>query len=265
MSEIGAAALFALFVWWFSTGAVLWVIGLPERATGKTMIAVTAVGLAALFGLHVSADMATPGGAYLAFTCGVLLWAWHETSFLTGAVTGPRRSAIPAGVSGWERFRMASGTVMHHEVAIALTMALAAAAAYGGENQIGVMTFAILWLMRLSAKLNVFLGVPNLTEEFLPTHLAYLKTCFRKRPMNLLFPVSVTISTLASAWLFHLALAADASPFQATGYALLAVLMTLAVIEHWFLVLPLPVGALWSWGMRSRETVSPSETTNLVG
>ena len=26
----------------------------------------------------------------------------------------------------------------------------------------------VLWVMRVSAKLNVFLGVPNLTEEFLP-------------------------------------------------------------------------------------------------
>jgi hypothetical protein len=28
--------------------------------------------------------------------------------------------------------------------------------------------------------------------------------------------------------------------------------MALAVVEHWFMVLPLPVELLWSWGMRSR-------------
>ena len=38
----------------------------------------------------------------------------------------------------------------------------------------------------------MFLGVPNLTEEFLPEHLHYLKSFLSRKPMNLLFPVSVT-------------------------------------------------------------------------
>ena len=32
----------------------------------------------------------------------------------------------------------------------------------------------------------------------------------------------------------------------------------LAVLEHWFLVLPLPSEALWSWGLRSRAS-APAE------
>ena len=36
---------------------------------------------------------------------------------------------------------------------------------WGGANQVGTWTFLVLWVMRLSAKLNVFLGVPNLTER----------------------------------------------------------------------------------------------------
>ena len=54
----------------------------------------------------------------------------------------------------------------------------------------------ILWWMHQSAKLNVFLGVRNLNEEFLPEHLAFLKGFLNKKPMNLLFPFSVTISTV---------------------------------------------------------------------
>ena len=30
-------------------------------------------------------------------------------------------------------------------------------------------------------------------------------------------------------------------------------LLSLAIIEHWFLVLPLPFDRLWQWGLRSRE------------
>ena len=50
--------------------------------------------------------------------------------------------------------------------------------------------------MRESAKLNLFLGVRNLSEEFLPAHLAYLQSYFRRRSMNMLFPFSVTVSTV---------------------------------------------------------------------
>ena len=54
------------------------------------------------------------------------------------------------------------------------------------------------------------------------------------------------------AWLVWRAAGADAGSFDAAGYSFLAALMALAILEHWFLVLPLPTAALWSWGLRSR-------------
>ena len=47
--------------------------------------------------------------------------------------------------------------------------------------------------------------------------------------------------------------AAVADPFLATGFTLLATLAALGLIEHWFLVVPLPVAGLWSWGLRAHE------------
>ena len=40
--------------------------------------------------------------------------------------------------------------------------------------------------------------MPNLTEEFLPEHLQYLKSFLARKPMNLLFPVSVTGGTIVA-------------------------------------------------------------------
>ena len=34
-------------------------------------------------------------------------------------------------------------------------------------------------------------------------------------------------------------------------------LLALAILEHWFMVLPLPANALWSWGLRSRDAAPP--------
>ncbi len=254
MLEYGLAILYALFIWWFSTGIILYLDGLPRRTFGRSMIAMTVVAIAALYGLWVSGSETTIAGVYLSFTCGLLIWAWHELSFLTGYLTGPRRTPCPEVKGLWSRFRYASETVIHHEIAIAATAALMAALTWGASNQVGLWTFVILWLMRLSTKLNIFLGVANLAEEFLPPHLRYLETYFRRRPMNLLFPISVTVSTVATVLVLERGLAAGVPTWEAVGAVFLGALLALAVLEHWFLVLPIPATALWEWALDARRS-----------
>lgn len=125
-------------------------------------------------------------------------------------------------------------------------------ATWGGSNGVGPSAFAILWVMRQSAKLNVFLGVRNLNEHFLPGHLSYLQSYFRRRPMNALFPLSVAVSSWFAVLLWQAAAASGPDPFAATALTFSATLLTLAILEHWFMVLPLPFEALWQWGLRSR-------------
>jgi len=253
MWEHGLAILYALFIWWFSTGLILYLDGLPRRTFSWSMIVMTVIALAALYGLWFTGSDTSLTGAYLSFTCGLLIWAWHELSFLTGCVTGPRRTPCPEVSGFWTRFRYASETVIHHELAIAATAALMAALTWGAANQIGLWTFVILWLMRLSAKLNIFLGVANLAEEFLPPHLRYLESYFRRRPLNLLFPVSVTVSTIATVLILERGLAEGVPPGEAAGAIFLGTLLALAVLEHWFLVLPIPATALWQWALDAQR------------
>jgi putative photosynthetic complex assembly protein 2 len=104
--------------------------------------------------------------------------------------------------------------------------------------------------MRLSAKLNLFLGVPNVGEKFLPAHLQYLKGFFKKRPMNLLFPLSISASTIVFTVLAQRFMATE-EPFKVVGYALTLSLLALAILEHWFMVLPLPSEKMWRWALRS--------------
>ena len=249
------AVTFALFLWWFSTGAVLYIVGLPKRMHGWSMLALSAIALLALFGIATSSSDVTTLGAYCAFTCALAVWAWHEMSFLMGFVTGPRSTPCPPDSKGWQRFVFASLTLIYHELAILVTVVLVAAITAGTPNQFALWTLLVLWAMRLSAKFNVFLGVPNLTEEFLPDGLAFLKSYFRKQPMNLLFPISVTVSTVV-AWMLTEQAVSASSGFAIVGFTMLAVLMALAVLEHWFLVLPLPVADLWRWGLASRDLES---------
>jgi putative photosynthetic complex assembly protein 2 len=252
-------AIFALFVWWGSTGLVIYLDGLPRWTFRLSMTGATVLFVAALFGLARSSGDATVRGAYIAFSCGLLAWAWLEISFYTGYVTGPRKTACPEGCAGWRHFGHAIWVSLYHELAIVAATVLVVGVTWCGENQIGTWTFIALWWMHESARLNVFLGVRNLNEEFLPVHLLYLKSFFANKPMNLLFPVSVTASTLVTFALAQNAAAASSGSYEAVGYSLLAALMVLAVLEHWFLVVPLPTGALWSWGLTSRSQ-SPSQS-----
>ena len=259
MSQYALPLLFTLFIWWFSTGVILYLDGLPARTFKWTMLGATVLLMLALVGPAQSRADTSVAGAYCAFTCAILVWAWQEVAFLLGYVTGPRRLPCPPKSKGWERAGHAFQAVLHHELALVGLAVAVLAVTWGGANQTGWWTFVILWAMRQSAKLNVFLGVRNLNESFLPPHLKYLQTYFSRRRMNALFPVSIIVSTLLVIPLWKAALAANANSFEVASLTLLASLLSLAILEHWFLVLPLPSEALWNWGLRSRKVkIEPS-------
>ena len=255
MASYALPVLFTVFVWWFSTGLILYLDGLPRHTFKWTMLVATVLLALALAGLVTTGDDTRVTGAYLAFFCGLVVWAWQEVAFLLGYVTGPLREPCPEGLAGWPRMRRALQALQHHELALVVLALAVVAATWDRPNQTGLWTFMILWTMRQSAKLNVFLGVRNLNENFLPPHLKYLQTYFRRRPMNALFPVSVLLAT-AGAWLiWEAAFTAGIGGFERTALTFAGTLLSLAVLEHWFLVLPLPSETLWNWALRSRAAV----------
>ena len=259
MSQYLLPVLYTLFLWWFSTGAILYLVGLPRRTHKWTMLGATVLLGTALIGLAATRGDVRNSGAYLAFTCGLLVWGWQETAFLLGYVTGPRRTPCPPGPAGWQRAALALQAVLHHEIALIVLGMAVTAVTWGGENQTGLWTFMILWAMRQSAKLNVFLGVRNLNEAFLPVHLKYMQTYFTRKSMNALFPVSVALSTVVAAVIWEAAFVAGITGFEATALTFAAILLSLAILEHWFLVLPIPSETLWNWGLRSRDA-APAES-----
>jgi putative photosynthetic complex assembly protein 2 len=254
MWDYGLPVLYTLFVWWFSTGLILYLDGLPRGTFRWSLVGASGLLALGLYGLAASQNDTSVLGAYIAFTSGVLVWGWQEVGFLMGFITGPRRKPCPIGCSGWRHLGHAIQAMLYHELSLVATAGVVVAIAWGGENQVGTWTFLILWGMRESAKLNMFLGVRNLNEEFLPDHLQFLRSFFRRKAMNLLFPFSITVSMVILTLLVREAISAGSSDFAAAGYAFLGTLMALAILEHWFLVLPIPTASLWRWGLRSRES-----------
>jgi len=245
--------VYTLFVWWFSTGVILYLDGLPRWTFRWTLAGASVVLGVALWGLWVTSDDSSVAGAYLAFTCAVAVWGWQEVGFLLGYVTGPRRAPCPPGADRWSRLGLAFQTILHHEMATAaLGLALVLGVGFG-VNRTGVWTYLVLWAMRQSAKLNLFLGVRNLGERLLPDHLRYLESYFTRRRMNPLFPFSIVASAAAALVVWQRAAAAEPGSGAATGWVLVGTLLLLAIVEHLFMILPLPADALWRWGLRSRR------------
>jgi putative photosynthetic complex assembly protein 2 len=250
-------AMFTLFIWWLSTGVILYLDGLPRKTYSLSIYASSVLLGDALIGLWFSRHNTSLSSAYIAFTCAIMVWAWVEMAFLMGYVTGSRKTVCPLNARGWHKAWLALQTLWHHEIALLVLGATITLLTWGAENQLGVWTFLTLYVMRLSAKLNVFLGVRNLNESFLPEHLRYLGSYFTKKWMNPLFPLSVSLSTFAAAAVWQAAFAPYVSPFQATALTFTGMLLSLAVLEHWFLVLPLPAERLWNWSMHSRAEALP--------
>jgi len=265
MLAIAQPIAFALFVWWFSTGMIIWLDGLPRKTFKWSMLGATIVLGVSLYGLWASATITSPAGAYCAFTCGLLAWGWQEISFYMGYVTGNRKEACPENCGGFKHFIHAVQTSLWHELAIIFFSLIVLALTWGQPNQVGMWTFMVLWWMHQSAKLNVFFGVRNLNEEFLPEHLEFLKSFLTKKPMNLLFPISITVSTLILGDMATRTLHAVPGSFEATAWLFIATLMFLAILEHWFLVLPIPAAALWEWGLHQKKTASPFTVDVVAG
>ncbi len=244
------AALVALFLWWFSTGVILMMVKYADRRGPRfgqmLCIATFPIFLFGIFGIWASTDMAGQGAAFHAFLAALALWAWIEMSFLTGTITGPNRCVCRDDVPEWERFIRAWGTIAYHEMLLAATLVGIWLYTDGSANTFGFWTFAVLFFARVSAKLNLFLGVRKINTEFLPNVLAHLPSHFRIAKMNWLFPMSITALTFAVAcWLERIYSAATVG--DVVGFSLLAAMTALALLEHWFMVLPLPDEKLWRW------------------
>jgi putative photosynthetic complex assembly protein 2 len=259
MKDAALAILYSLFVWWFATGLVFLVVLRRPAGLRAGLIGAAALFPLALLVLAKASLMTSVGGAYLAFTAAVALWGTQEVAFLSGAVTGPRPQPCAPGAAGLDRLEAALGAILYHELALLGSSAAVVAVTWQAPNRIGALAFLVLWIMRVSAKLNLFLGVPVLNDEVMPARIAHLRTYFRRGPVTILFPISVIIAVALTADFVTAATAPDAPPAVVAGYALLIGLTVLALAEHVFMLVPLPIARLWRWSTNTPDSPALSQ------
>ena len=174
-------------------------------------------------------DVDTVHAIAASFAAGLLAWGWTEMSLYMGYITGPRKHRCEDGCSGAAHFGHAVSANLWHEI---LIIAFAVLIWLTG-NFTAFWCFSMLWLMHLSARLNVFLGVRNISVEFVPAHMDVLKGFLRRRNMNALFPISCVALLALTVYL--------ASLPQTFSITMAATLAAIGLLEHVLLMLPLPI------------------------
>jgi putative photosynthetic complex assembly protein 2 len=255
---MGVASTIALVVllWAASTALIFFLDSLPQKTFKYSMTAATLLLALSFLGIYIWRNDTSTVAIIASFTASMLVWGWMEMSLYMGYVTGPRKHACPQGCQGAKHFGHAVAVNLWHELAIIA----GAAILWSLDNQMALWTYVMLWLMHLSARLNVFLGVRNVSAEFVPEHMAILRSFLRKKNMNPLFPVSCIALTALIIWL------AFNSGSQSLPYTIAATLAVIGLLEHILLMLPLPVEKLWHWSQARKAKAVPSkqnETTKL--
>lgn len=237
-----------VILWFVSTGLVAMLNHRLRQSFGRALIIAGVCAFGGLSLLLLTSHSTEIWAVYVSFLGGLLIWAWHEISFLTGAVAGSHRAPCPEGARGWQRFSLATMALIHHEMAIAMTAGLLLSLAAMTANPTGAYAFALLAIFRLSSKLNIYRGVPNLSHELLPAHLDYLKSYFGPRQLLPTLLLSIAAILCIALYFSYMALQAD-KPHEAVRSGLLCCLSLLAALEHFFFAIPFRDSRLWQWAL----------------
>ena len=245
------AVSFVCFLWWFLTGIILVIVNWADNRGEKYHKYVTIALLpflgAGFYGFVHSVTDTSISGAYFSFLSSLCIWGWLELAFLAGIITGPNRAVKPSGLNGFKRFWLAWTSIAYAEVMLILVLLVLFLFSAGYPNWIGLLTFVVLYVARLSAKLNLFFGVPKINIEFLPASVNHLASHFKISRTSWFFPVSILfLIGLLIYWFNNLRLSSESSS-EIIGFCFLFTLTTLALLEHLFMVVSFPDAALWRW------------------
>lgn len=231
-------------IWWIGTGVVLYIqqrLSSTRLALGIALLAVSVVSLGIL--MSVSLEISS-WNAYAGFMAAVVLWGCIELSYYSGLVAGIHQQTCPQHCSTWRRFQLALGASLWHEISVLFIGMLVIALHWDAPNAAGLYTFLVLWTMRWSAKLNLFFGVPNFNTDWFPARLDYAHSYIRRAPVSVFYIVSVSIACVVAWRLLSTSIQQPAPHSLITG--LPGVLLMLAILEHFFMALPIADAKLWN-------------------
>ena len=235
-------------MWSGSTAVIFYLDSLPTRTFKISMAAASFVLIVCAIAMWQLRDQTSTFAIAVSFAAGLLAWGWTEMALYMGYITGPRKQRCADTCSGLGHFGHAVSANLWHEIAVIVFAVLI----YFSGNETAFWAYTMLWLMHLSARLNVFLGVRNVSAEFVPDHMDVLKGFLRRRNMNPLFPFSCVALVVLTTYLVLLP--------QTFSVTMAATLTVIGLLEHVLLMLPLPTEKLWTWSLSHRAAPDKPES-----
>ncbi len=243
--------LFCVFTWWLGTGLVLRLDQSPDRMVNRNRLLFTLLTAAVVLVLLAFRQTTSLWSAYFGFLAAIILWGWLEYLYYSGCLIGPRVTECPPNLRLSKRFVYAFQAMFYREMSVAVVGISLFLLSWGSHNKVAFYTYSVLWVMRVSAELNVFFGVGYLPVEWLPERLKYLMSYRSARRTSPMFPMSLALACFTCFALF-LQLPPSTDAFGHTAGLLITSLLCLAIVEHILLVVPNNGTALWSWAVSSR-------------
>ncbi|MEM1435120.1 MAG: putative photosynthetic complex assembly protein PuhE [Pseudomonadota bacterium] len=247
-------ASYALVLWWGGTALVWLLVRHRERPWASLWLLPLAGGLS-LGVIDAAGAVPSVAASMLSFLGAIVLWGVLEAAHLYGWLTGPEKAPCPQRVTHLERFRRGINVGLHHDLGILVVVALLWTLLHDTPNPTAAWAFTVLWLMRWSAKLNLFLGVANFDAGLMPERMRYMASYMLQRTVNPLYPFSIAAGVLGTIYGALLLRSGLLSEAQYAGVALTTSLLVLGLFEHVLMMLPLRDSHLWRWVLaQTRES-----------
>jgi len=244
VSTLPAAVVIVILVWWVGTGIVLRLQQLLNPAKRSTTVGISIVASMSFGALLFSGTLLSVAGIFTAFISAVALWGCIELSYYLGKIAGTHQVPCPPNTPFWNRFKLALGTSIWHELLVLGLGLVLVLLLHSALNTVGLYTYMVLWLMRWSAKLNLFFGVPNFNTSWIPERLAYISSYIKTGTITPFFFISMLFASTVVCQL--LLGSSDVSVEHSLTFLIPAVLLILAIVEHLFMLVPFQELKMWN-------------------
>ncbi|MEO7995848.1 MAG: DUF3623 family protein [Gemmatimonadaceae bacterium] len=230
-ASLGASLALVIGFWWAATGLTL----AMQRSSLTSVASVAIASVFALVGAVLIVKTRTDTtvrSARLAFLGSALVWWWCSTLFYAGIGINIADSAAVVPPPRTFAFALqAIAATLRPDLVGVFALVLIGILVWRRPNRFALGALFTFWGTLQTAKLNVFMGVRNSGVDWLPEHLVKLSQFFGPPQNSLLLPVTIAGLGICFASMARSSSAAD-QPFAKHGYAMIAFLLALAVLEH---------------------------------
>jgi putative photosynthetic complex assembly protein 2 len=235
--QIVVAVLFAIVLWWVSTGAIIVMYRKEPWTYDASVGAYTVVAAASMAVLVLLRNTSELWAIYVCFSAGTLVWGWNLACYYTGYITGPKDPQPRDNLSDAERFHHAIRRSAHHEWVSVLLVVASVGLAWGATNRAGFGCIILFYTLHMLAKLSIYFGVANFSGAWLPAHLQYITAYFGPRQFHWFSICAIGIGLIGTVWSVA-GIQTSVTQSQTVSYAFWGLICAAAVLELVVLLIP---------------------------